>query len=177
MLAVLRVVTRSLHLASTVHRARSLPQRAGFWTAASETKSSRLDESADTLIGPEGRYATTGRLLSSTDRNGGRTGDDRRRGPSLVVGRILLGRRIAAVSQDINVLALVKGNERYVFLFDDAHRSDALRTLGRFASNPDLSFTWYDAAMMSRKVREVTSGEPAYTNRIIMPLSSGDERE
>ena len=49
--------------------------------------------------------------------------------------------------QDINVLALVKGAERFIFLFDDSNRSEALRTLGRYASNPDLSFTWYDAAV------------------------------
>lgn len=59
------------------------------------------------------------------------------------------------VTQDINVLALVKGEERYIFLFDDAHRSDALRTLGRFASNPDLSFSWYDAAVLSQRIRQV----------------------
>lgn len=57
---------------------------------------------------------------------------------------------------DINVLALVKGEERYVFLFDDAHRSDVLRVLGRFASNVDLSFSWYDAAILSQKVRSET---------------------
>ena len=57
-------------------------------------------------------------------------------------------------SDDINVLALVKGSERYVFLYDDASRDEVLRTLGRFASNPDLSFTWYDAATLSQKVRE-----------------------
>ena len=50
------------------------------------------------------------------------------------------------MSQDINVLALVKGAERYVFLYDDASRAETLRTLGRYASNPELSFTWYDAA-------------------------------
>jgi hypothetical protein len=63
------------------------------------------------------------------------------------------------VSQDINVLALVKGEERYVFLFDDAHKAEVLRVLGRFASNPELSFTWYDAAVLSQKVRQ----EPAKT--------------
>lgn len=63
------------------------------------------------------------------------------------------------MSQDINVLALVKGEERYVFLFDDAHKAEVLRTLGRFASNPELSFTWYDAAVLSQKVRQ----EPAKT--------------
>lgn len=54
---------------------------------------------------------------------------------------------------DIDILALVKGEERYVFMFDAEHRAEALRTLGRFASNPDLSFSWYDAAVMSQKIR------------------------
>jgi hypothetical protein len=58
------------------------------------------------------------------------------------------------VSQDIHVLALVKGGERYVFLYDDAHRAEALRTLGRFASNPELSFSWYDAAVLSQRIRQ-----------------------
>jgi hypothetical protein len=58
------------------------------------------------------------------------------------------------VTQDINVLALVKGEERYIFLFDDDRRSEALRTLGRFASNPELSFSWYDAAVLSQRIRQ-----------------------
>jgi hypothetical protein len=58
--------------------------------------------------------------------------------------------------RDINVLALVKGEERYVFLFDDKHRSETLRMLGRYASNPELSFTWYDAAVLSQKVRAIS---------------------
>jgi hypothetical protein len=53
------------------------------------------------------------------------------------------------------VLALVKGEERYIFLFDDERRSEALRTLGRFASNPELSFSWYDAAVLSQRIRHV----------------------
>ena len=60
------------------------------------------------------------------------------------------------MSQDINVLALVKGSERYVFLYDDDNRAEALRTLGRYASNPELSFTWYDAAVLSQKIRQET---------------------
>ena len=58
------------------------------------------------------------------------------------------------MSQDINVLALVKGSERYVFLYDDVSRAETLRVLGRFASNPELSFTWYDAAVLSQKIRQ-----------------------
>lgn len=60
------------------------------------------------------------------------------------------------MSQEINVLALVKGSERYVFLYDDASRAETLRVLGRYASNPELSFTWYDAAVLSQKVRQET---------------------
>ena len=58
------------------------------------------------------------------------------------------------MTTEINVLALVKGDERYVFLFDDANRTEALRQIGRFAANPELSFTWYDAAVMSQKIRQ-----------------------
>jgi len=54
---------------------------------------------------------------------------------------------------NLNLLALVKGPERYVFMYDDANRGEVLRMFGRFASNPDLSFTWYDAATLSQRVR------------------------
>lgn len=58
------------------------------------------------------------------------------------------------MNQDINVLALVKGEERYVFLYSEANRPETLRALGRYASNPELSFTWYDAAVLSQKIRQ-----------------------
>jgi hypothetical protein len=59
-----------------------------------------------------------------------------------------------AVPQDINVLALVKGKERYVFLYSEDNRAETQRILARFATNPDLSFTWYDAAVLSQKIRQ-----------------------
>jgi len=54
---------------------------------------------------------------------------------------------------EINLLALVKGNERYVFTFDDQNRAEVMRVFGRFASNSELSFTWNDAAVLSMKVQ------------------------
>jgi len=75
------------------------------------------------------------------------------------------------VSQDINVLALVKGKERYVFLYDDESRAETLRTLGRYASNPELSFTWYDAAVLSQKIRQ-ESQKCAAGSRFDMSLHS-----
>lgn len=59
------------------------------------------------------------------------------------------------MQRGMNVLALVKGSERYVFLYDDASPAELLRTLGRFAADPQLSFTWYDAAILSQKVRRL----------------------
>ena len=58
---------------------------------------------------------------------------------------------------DINIVAIVKGEERYVFMFDEDTRAETLRTLGRFASNPELSFSWYDAAVLSQKIRKTSS--------------------
>ena len=69
------------------------------------------------------------------------------------------------VSRDINVVALVKGEERYIFLFNDAQKSETLRTLGRYASDAKLSFSWYDAAVLSQKVRSIekSASAPAAT--------------
>lgn len=78
------------------------------------------------------------------------------------------------MNQDINVLALIKGSERYVFLYDDASRAETLRTLGRFASNPELSFTWYDAAVLSQKIRQ-ESTQPATKSRFDLPLPADGE--
>ena len=73
------------------------------------------------------------------------------------------------MTQDINVLALVKGEERYIFLFDDERRSEALRTLGRFASNPELSFSWYDAAVLSQRIRQTAIEQRAEASRSELP--------
>jgi hypothetical protein len=77
------------------------------------------------------------------------------------------------VSDDINVLALVKGAERYVFLYDDASRAETLRALGRYASNPDLSFTWYDAAVLSQRIRQGLPEQKHFPERRFnLPLAS-----
>ncbi|MEZ6095508.1 MAG: hypothetical protein R3C03_14975 [Pirellulaceae bacterium] len=80
------------------------------------------------------------------------------------------------MASDINVLALAKGEERYLFLFNDENRAETLRMLGRYASNPDLSFSWYDAAVMSQKIRATrkskstdNSSTGVVTNRLKFP--------
>jgi hypothetical protein len=59
--------------------------------------------------------------------------------------------------QGINVLALVKDGERYIFLYDDQSAAQVLQTLGRYAADPELSFSWYDAAVLSQRVRHLQS--------------------
>ena len=75
-------------------------------------------------------------------------------------------RRRLEVSDDINVLALVKGEERYIFLYNDSNRSETLRLLGRYASNPELSFSWYDAAVLSQKIRRQASEADPIQSRL-----------
>ena len=84
------------------------------------------------------------------------------------------------MGNDINVLAFIKGEERYLFLYKDETRSETLKTLGRFASNPELSFSWYDAAVLSQRVRaEAKSQTPAASrirNEITGDILLDDER-
>lgn len=55
----------------------------------------------------------------------------------------------------MNVLAVVKEHERFVFLYDDESLAALLHTLGRFARDRSLDFTWYDAALLSVKARQM----------------------
>lgn len=80
------------------------------------------------------------------------------------------------MDSEINVLALVKGEERFMFMFDDHNRDETLRTLARFAADPELDFSWYDAAMLSRKIRDaVPAPQPvAHSTRIDASLRGRD---
>lgn len=59
------------------------------------------------------------------------------------------------MQRGINVLALVRGEERYVFLYDDQSAEQLLRTLGQYAADPELSFSWYDAAVLSQRIAQL----------------------
>lgn len=78
----------------------------------------------------------------------------------------LVKHRASALSRSlgdrvINILSLSKqDSEFFVFLYDDASRKQAIATLGRFARHEecpdlkDLNFQWYDAAILSQKIRQ-----------------------
>jgi len=58
------------------------------------------------------------------------------------------------VPHEFNVLALIKGQERYIYVYDDASRRELLDSFRDQAADPDLSFSWFDAAVLSDKARE-----------------------
>ena len=59
------------------------------------------------------------------------------------------------MTTSVNVLALVRDDHRYVFLYDDHSVREVLSRLSASASDPDSEFTWYDAAMLSQRVRRM----------------------
>jgi hypothetical protein len=65
--------------------------------------------------------------------------------------------------RELNVLALIKGNERYVFVFDDASRPQLIDAFRDQAADPDLNFNWFDAAVLTEKARQQARSEPEST--------------
>lgn len=58
------------------------------------------------------------------------------------------------MGREFNVLALIKGGERYIYVYDDASHSPLLETFRAQAANPELSLNWFDAAILTQKARE-----------------------
>jgi hypothetical protein len=58
------------------------------------------------------------------------------------------------VPREFNILALIKGEERYVFIYDDNSRAELIDALRDQAADPGLTLTWFDAAVLTEKARE-----------------------
>ena len=63
--------------------------------------------------------------------------------------------------REFNVLALIKGPERYVFVYDDRSRPELIDTFRRWAADPQLSLTWFDAAVLTDKARQQAAAAEA----------------
>src|SRR5262249_53182876 len=62
--------------------------------------------------------------------------------------------RGGAVQREVNVLGLVKGAGRYVFVGGGATRGPLLDAFRKPAADPALSLNWFDAAVLTDKARE-----------------------
>lgn len=55
-------------------------------------------------------------------------------------------------------LVIVKGTEWYYFFYDDDNRHRICQSLAAAADNPELSFTWQDAARLADIARKNAAG-------------------
>ncbi len=62
------------------------------------------------------------------------------------------------MTQDLNVLALFKGVERYVFVFDDHSRDELIAVIRNAAADPTVSLNWFDAAVLTERARQQVAG-------------------
>jgi hypothetical protein len=54
----------------------------------------------------------------------------------------------------MNVLALIKGQERYIFVYDDESRASLIDTIRDYAADPQVNLSWFDALVLTNKARE-----------------------
>jgi hypothetical protein len=65
------------------------------------------------------------------------------------------------LANDLNVLALIKGEEHYIFVYDEASRPQVIENIRDQAADPDLNLSWFDAMVLTKKAREQASDEAA----------------
>jgi hypothetical protein len=56
--------------------------------------------------------------------------------------------------RELNVLALLKGEEYYLYVYDDPSRPLLLDTFRNQAADSQLSFNWLDAGLLIERARE-----------------------
>jgi len=59
---------------------------------------------------------------------------------------------------DLNVLALFKGSDRFIFVFDDTSRDDVRDAIRDAAADPAVAINWSDAAVLIERAAQ--SAEP-----------------
>lgn len=70
------------------------------------------------------------------------------------------------MNREFNVLALMKGEEVYVYVYDDASRAALADAFRAQAADPALGFSPFDAAVMTRKAEEQAAAHPPSVARI-----------
>ena len=63
------------------------------------------------------------------------------------------------MSRELNVLALFKGDERFIFVYDDESKDTLIDDIRNKAADPAVALNWFDAAVLTERVRN-PSAEP-----------------
>ncbi len=64
------------------------------------------------------------------------------------------------MSRELNVLALFKGEERFIFVYDDESRDSLIEEVRHKAADPAVALSWFDAAVLTERVRRAAN-EPS----------------
>jgi len=62
---------------------------------------------------------------------------------------------------DLNVLALFKGQHRFIFIYDDVSREPMLDAVRHCAADPETSLNWFDAAVLAERAQSPAQVLPA----------------
>lgn len=58
------------------------------------------------------------------------------------------------VTQELNVLALFKGTERFIYVYDDDSRDALIDVIRNAAADPRIPISWFDAAVLTERARQ-----------------------
>jgi len=67
------------------------------------------------------------------------------------------------VTQELNVLALIKGDERFLFVYSDDSKDALIADIRDKAADPAVALNWFDAAVLTERVKN-PAGEPNTTH-------------
>jgi hypothetical protein len=58
------------------------------------------------------------------------------------------------VQHDLSILALIKGRDRYFYVFDDSSLDRLIETIREHAASPAVSLSWFDAKILTERARQ-----------------------
>ena len=68
---------------------------------------------------------------------------------------------------ELNVLALIKGEERFIYVYDDGSRSTVIDAVRDHAADPEVALNWFDAAVLTERARrQAGANEEAPASRL-----------
>ena len=64
---------------------------------------------------------------------------------------------------ELNVLALIKGVEKFIYVYDDGSREDVLDAVRDHAADPSVPLNWFDAAVLTERAKQQARRQPEST--------------
>ena len=80
-------------------------------------------------------------------------------------------------NKDFHVLALVKGEHQFVYIFDEMGWDELVETLCLQAEDPSLEFSWFDAALLSHRAKTQIESANETNSDVTETTSTDNETE